>query len=104
MRLILCIFILKQKGDFAAAAATFFRPASKEGKGAPVQRGSGSFGNKQSKTRLTLTTNGVRVRATARKTIAIPNSADPPSCHGRLLPPLDAIKTLSYRTTKSVRS
>jgi len=36
--------LLKKQECFATAVATFFRPASKEGKGAPTQRGSGSFG------------------------------------------------------------
>ena len=48
---------------FATAVATFFRPASKEGKGAPTQRGSGSVEEEILYFTLSLTTKGVKERA-----------------------------------------
>ena len=48
--------------SFASAEATFFRPASKESKGAPTQRGSGSVEVLYCTNLLALTTNGVNAQ------------------------------------------
>jgi len=67
--------------------ATFFRPASKEGKGAPTQRGSGSVEEETLYFTLSLTTKGVKERAILNFHFLLSTSADSPSRRGRLLPP-----------------
>ena len=78
---------LEKQECFATAVATFFRPASKEGKGAPTQRGSGSVEGEMLYHTLSLTTKGVKERAILISYSLPSTSADSPSCRGRLLPP-----------------
>ena len=88
-----CNFVLFRSASscraeyFATAVATFFRPASKEGKGAPTQRGSGSVEEEILYFTLSLTTKGVKERAILNFYYLLSTSADSPSCRGRLLPP-----------------
>ena len=79
--------LLEKQEYFATAVATFFRPASKEGKGAPTQRGSGSVENEIMYVTLSLTTKGVKERAILNSRFLLSTSADSPSRRGRLLPP-----------------